>query len=402
MKQVEPSTRILRSFAEASALQRAWDELVDACEGEVFLTYDWLRIWWTHYNRGRTLMIVVIEMQGELIGLFPLCREQWGRGPFRLTILRTLGTDFTPVAVSLLVRGDNVKLAADGLLRAMDDDVWDLLMLGPSAGKCATSRAFYAYLHDRFSGAAVIERAGEQTYFELAGDWEKQLTRLSSRERNRMRAVARQLSAAKYVLDSDLAAAANLPESINQFIAAHQSSWQARGNSGHFDDWPDARSFHADVAHAQAVLGRLRLLRVTLNDRAIGYKYAFKTGQMYCSYLDARCEDFTGLELDIYRLNFRELFRRGVDEGIRLIDSMRGRYEHKLHLGGKMYANYRLMISAPRMTARWRYVLWRVQASIVHYIYMAIWRKRIMPRLAIRPRPFPDAWIRSNALVWRN
>lgn len=384
-------------------MQYAWDNLVDELQGEVFLTYDWLRVWWAHYHRGRALLILVFERRGELIGLIPLCREELGWGPWRLSLLRTLGTDYTPVAVSLLVRPPELEAVADAFMRDIASNAdCSLIVLGPSAGKCPASRQFFQHIQSVCPGRAMWSSAGEQTYFDVAGDWEGQVARLSYRERNRMRGMMRKLDAAGLRLHSDDATGEQLSLRMHEFIEAHQEKWTALGQGGHFHDWPDAKAFHLEMARIQHARGRLRLLKIMLNDQPVGFKYAYKTGRLYCSYLDAHGVDFTGLGLDVYRLNFRELARHGMSEGVRLIDSMRGRYEHKLHLGGRMEPCHRLVLRAPGLRVRVLAALWRGRASLERIIYVALWRRRVRPRLQLRPRPFRESWIRLAALAARS
>lgn len=381
-------------------MQSTWDALVEEINGEVFLTFDWLRIWWTHYHRGRSLILLVFERQNTLIGLIPFSLEELGWGPWRLKILRTLGTDYTPVSVSLMVRPADVNDLADAFIvrfvQTMDSH---LMVLGPSAGKCPSFVPFMKRLQARYPDRTSICSAGEQTYFNLAPDWENQIAGMSYRERNRMRAIPRKLSAAGYSLRSEVSSETDVEAHMVAFMEAHQQKWMALGQGGHFHDWPDATAFHHDVARAQYARGRLRLLRIMLNEQTVGFKYCFKTGHMYCSYLEARGEDVPGIDLDMYRLNFQELARLGIAEGVRFIDSMRGRYAHKLHLGGYMKPNYRLLWRKEGVRMRMLIAWWRYRARLERLLYLSLWRRRIRPRLGFSPRPFRESWIRFAAFA---
>ena len=395
--------RILRSFEEAAGLQRAWDDFAEHHEAEIFLTYDWLRIWWNHYHRGRAMMILVFELNGKLAGILPLCRDVIGRGPWRMRVWRTLGTDFTPVTVSLLVDPAALIAVVDAFMQFFQrQNDWDLLFLGPSAGKCRLTRIFYEAirLHAASHTGARLDPGGEQIYFHLHANWEQQLASLSSRERSRMRAVYRKLEKARIPLKAVWAEERNSPVLFDEFVHAHQARWNAIGHGGHFKDWPGALDFHRDIVRAHSENGRLRLLSVCLDDRPIGYKYEFKTGSGYYDYLDAHCADFTGLDLDVYRLNFRALVERAMAEGVRWIDSMRGRYEHKLHIGGEIKASHRLFMTSASRTSRARVMLWRSMATLRDLVYYKLWRRRLALRLHIRPAPLSEPWIRTAALSY--
>lgn len=395
--------RILRSFEEAAVLQPLWDQFAEKHEAEIFLTFDWLRIWWQHYHRNRELMILVFESEGTIVGILPLCRDVLGRGPFRARLWRTLGTDYTPVAVSLLVEPNALIPVTDALMHYLGKrNDWDLLLIGPSAGKCRLTRSLYEVirLHAQSPWRPRLESGGEQVYFSLHENWDAQLASLSGRERSRMRVNFRKIDQARMTWRSVWAEAANLPGLFDEFVHAHQARWNAIGQGGHFHDWPGALAFHRDIVQTHSANGRLRLVSVCINEQPIGYKYEFKNGAGYYDYLDAHCEDFTGLNLDVYRLNFRALAERAMAEGVRWIDSMRGRYEHKLHIGGHIKPSHRLFISASDWTSRWRVRGLRVAATVVDVIYYRIWRRRLARHLRLRPRPLREAWIRTSALSY--
>jgi CelD/BcsL family acetyltransferase involved in cellulose biosynthesis len=394
--------RIYNSFESAEPLRERWDEFVERLDGEIFLTFDWLRVWWKHYHRGRSLMIHVFEVNGVMVGLLPLCREITGRGPFRVRFLRLVGLDYTPVTVSLMVETEHTRAVAVALLRGLDElEGWDMLLLGPLAGKCRRYLHFYQALASAGTDACPVrmEPAGEQTYFPVKADWPTQLALLSKQERKRFRRDYRKLEDAGLPLASELAAgAAAVSSAFAAFRQAHQTRWREVRQGGHFGDWPGATAFHGEAAATQERLGRLRLLTVSAGDHLIGYKYAYRHGQGYYAYLDARSADAARLGIDVYRLTFSELARHAMREGVRWIDSMRGRYEHKLHLGGELYSCRRII--AVRNGARWRATALRWRATLRDLIYAKLWRFRLMPRLGLAPGPLPEKWIRETGLSY--
>ncbi len=393
---------VYKSFASAEPIRERWDDFVARLDGEIFLTFDWLRVWWKHYHRDRTLLIHVFEVDGAMVGLLPLCRETFGRGPLRVSLLRLMGLDYTPVTVSLMVEIEYADAVAESLLRGLNElEGWDMLLLGPIAGKCRRYLHFYRAL----AGAGTescsvrIEPAGDQTYFQLKEDWSTQLALLSKQERKRTRRALRKLEESGQPLTSTLAAGQdNVESTFDAFLCAHQQRWIDAGQAGHFGDWPGSTSFHREAATTQDRLGNLRLLTISAGQRPIGYKYAYRHGLGYYAYLDARYTEAVRLELDVYRLTFAELARHAMREGARWIDSMRGRYEHKNHLGGQLYACRRIIAFPAR--SLWRVNFLRLRATLRDLLYAKCWRFRLVPRLGIRPGPLKEAWIRETGLSY--
>ena len=79
---------VFQSFDDAKALQKEWDEFIARIDGEIFLTYDWCRIWWKYYGRGRDLKIFVMRQDGAIIAILPVFLEKLGIAPFGLRVVQ--------------------------------------------------------------------------------------------------------------------------------------------------------------------------------------------------------------------------------------------------------------------------------------------------------------------------
>src|SRR5262249_55912900 len=83
-----------------------WDDLLQASVADrIFLTWDWLWVWWRHFGRGRRLAVVIVRCDGELVAIAPLAlgmRRTSRLVPFRaLEFLGTgsVGSDYLDVGM---------------------------------------------------------------------------------------------------------------------------------------------------------------------------------------------------------------------------------------------------------------------------------------------------------------
>ena len=83
------TVEIYHIFDALANMQQEWDDFIESVGGEIFLTYDWCRIWWKYYGHKRDLTIFVFRNGGEICGILPLFREKIWIGP--LSIAVTLG-----------------------------------------------------------------------------------------------------------------------------------------------------------------------------------------------------------------------------------------------------------------------------------------------------------------------
>src|SRR5205809_55645 len=97
---------VYSSFHDIAHLQADWDAFVEAADGDIYLTFDWCRIWWEFYGTRRQLRLYLFYKEGRLVGLIPTFHETQWIGPVWLTIAKLIGSDSPPCMVNPPVRLD--------------------------------------------------------------------------------------------------------------------------------------------------------------------------------------------------------------------------------------------------------------------------------------------------------
>ena len=123
------------SFEPLASMQPQWDAFVESVGGEIFMTYDWQRIWWKYYGSERQLKIFVFRNNGQLVGIIPMFFEKIRLGPVSIRCGKIVGSDFTLSTVTLPIRKE---LLSDVLEKFFTDIKtccqWDVLHIGPLSG----------------------------------------------------------------------------------------------------------------------------------------------------------------------------------------------------------------------------------------------------------------------------
>jgi len=395
-------TKVFESFDELSPMQQEWDSFVESTGGEIFLTYDWCRIWWKYYECKRKLRVFTFRHKGTLVGIIPIFLEKIWLGPTFVRAIKIVGTDFTPIAVSLPIRDDflyEVLQAFLGELVSLHH--WDILCIGPLAGLSDKCEKIVSACRETLGDGYKIQegKGGDQTYFKLAGSWEEQVSKLPKQERYLIRRSYKAIHSEAEKLTSIFASRENFAELFDNFVQMHQTRWHKAGKGGHFQDWPNGYNFHHEVAAAQLRHNRLRLLEVKLGSTHVGYKYGYKFGDKYYSFLDARSVSQAIAHLDLGRILFGEQVKRALEENIKYIDSMRGKYEHKLHLGGELLPIHNIYIFRSKLSTIVRIHICRGLCWLFNVCYHKIWFRRIAPKLPFRRGPLWKMWIKSQILL---
>jgi CelD/BcsL family acetyltransferase involved in cellulose biosynthesis len=391
-----------RSFEELAALQPQWDELVESVGASIFLTYDWCRVWWRHYGRGRDLRLFVFRSNGALVGLVPLFLERVWIGPVWLDVAKLVSSDFTLAQFSLPIDAPWLREVIRALFGALQTARWDVLYLGPLSGLYEGFDELKSRCEEllRPSCVVVAREQGVQTCFALQEDWESYLAGLRKEERGDIKRnykyLAKALRGDATVISAVHADAQSLEGVYAEFIALHQAHWRKLHKAGHFQDWPAAEDFHLDLAKAQAARGRLRLLKVTADEHCLGYEYGYKIGRTLVQFMNARSEADDLEHISVGKIVFNELVKSAVAERVAWVDSMRGKYEYKLKLGGELFPLRGLYVIR-RGPLRWvRTRIFQRLSAFLDLAYFRLWYCRVVPKLALRVGPLWKTWIRTN------
>lgn len=395
-----PDLRVCCNFEELEDIQEEWDKFIESINGEIYLTYDWCRVWWKYYGKGRELQIFIFRNSNGICGVLPVFREKIWLGPFYINAVKIVGTDFTPITVTLPIEKDSM---ADIIQTFIDQLAqkwpWDVLHIGPICGRyqsfddlvCAIGKSAV------YKSDAKINPRDVQTYFSVANTWEEQVGNLVKSEQKNVKKKYHRLLERGIPVESVIATEQNLVQVFDEFVRIHQSYWQKFGQPGHFASWPLSYEFHKEVSGAQLKKARLRLHEILVDNKCIGISYRYKYGDTYYCYLYSR-ED--SIKVDFKLIEFAECVKHAQGENIKYLDSMRGIYDYKLRMGGQLLQVKNVFVSPNKYSALIRVACFRTFASVLDICYSKLWRRRIGPRLKIKMGAFSRIWLRTNMLSY--
>jgi len=400
-EQLEKSidVEIFEDFESLSGMQQNWDRFMEEMNAEIFLSYDWCKIWWKYYGKDRVLKIFLFKKNDQIVGILPLFREVVGQWPMNISVIKIVGTDFNPITVSIPLKKDLLNELLKSFINELNHVCsWDIIYLGAICGRYEASDQLEQALNEILSSAYYIQRKTTdiQTYFQIANNWEEQIATLSQKQRNKTRREFKEIQKRGLSLACVHATSATFTPMFTDFVQMHKTQWQKRGMPGHFNEWPYSYDFHKEFAYVQLTRGRLRLLQIWLGDVVIGYEYLFRYGNTYQWYLGAR----TGLEneqhLHFYRLSFREKIESALSENVRCIDAGRGEYEYKIDMGGKLLPVQSIIIYSRSPIAFFVVNLFRRLVWLTDILYSKLWRRRIAPWLGIKTGSFWQWWTKTH------
>ena len=389
------------SFDELSGMQQDWDEFIESIDGEIFLTYDWCRVWWKYYGHKRKLIIFTFRYQEHLCGILPLFLENIWFGPVFVRVIKMIGSDFLPVALSAPIKKEFLNEVVHCFINELANKYsFDSLHIGPICGRYESFDILEKSFSEVIKGTHTIKLkiSDVQTYFKVADTWDKQLINLSHNEKRNMNKHYDRILRKGIPIECTGATNENIEIIFDNFVKMHQSHWGEKGQAGHFVAWPDSVQFHREMSHVQLQRKRLRLYSINVNGHCIGYHYAYKFGNTYYLFLYSRTAGNAekGEKYDFGRIDFAETIKQAIKEQVKLCDAMRGKYDYKLQLGGELLPIRNIYIYSNKMIAKCRIIAARVLATVIDICYNKIWRVRIAPHIGVKLGAFWRIWLRTN------
>jgi len=390
------SCEVYRSFEELAPVAGEWDEFVERAGGDIFGTYDWLRTWWEFYGEGRQLEVALVRRGGRLAGILPFFRETKWLGVLPLRVVRLVGCDHSVTSANVVIEeGFETEVAEAWAAKRQED--WDAIVLSPLPGYAKrtqeTAKAFEAAL----TPAAVRYQAnyGPHTVFELAGTFEEFLEKLPKNEKANYRRDLRLLKERHEVRTLLRTGPEEAAEAFERFVPLHQGVWEGKGRLGHFGDWPNGLEYHRKLVERMSGKGRAAIVELTADGKVVACEYCFRLGKFLVDFLTARDESEEYKRHGTGRISLLEFVRYAIGEGWTRIDSLRGRYEYKVRLGGTMLSLKRITVVRRTARARLAMAAFSAAAWVLHTAYYKIWFARAARRLGVA-RPLWKVWIRSR------
>ena len=130
-----------------------------------------------------------------------------------------------------------------------------------------------------------------------------------------------------------------------KFLKLHSAQWRRLGRRGHFGDWPGSIGFNRDLIARFASRGCVRFDELALNGRTAISHYSFVFGERCFSRLTARDTRGELLPLGVGQVGGIRRTEALIGDGVSMIESGPGRYDHKASMGGQDFALRRLIVA---------------------------------------------------------
>lgn len=197
MKQnINPAKIEIRPIEDAKSfehLRGLWNSLLQTNPiQDIFLTWEWLFAWWSHYGSGKELRLITAWIGEDLVGIAPLMLYEKKKYGYKFRVLCNLGTPDSDVGGFIIRNGEPQFVESICNYLAQNSKQWDALELN----QFPQNNPDVSILTSTFKNArfAISARINQHFYIPFEGDWN---IFINSRSKNLRHALKRSLKRAE-------------------------------------------------------------------------------------------------------------------------------------------------------------------------------------------------------------
>lgn len=304
-----------------AALAHRWrDQLTRDPAASVFLTPQYLAVWWSEFGAGSTLRIVeLLDDDGALQGIAPLVLAGDG-------VIRFAGDHDTTDYRGPVSSPEDRDAVASAVLEAASAEPWSIFDMDGLPSDSGWPEAFTRAAKD--AGFTVDEEHQDACpRVAIPGSYDAYLASLDGKLRHEIGRKARRLIREAGSFTVRLANERTLDDDLERFFAMHRTSQGPKGRFMH----EGMATFFGSFAWMLFSQGWLRLALLEVDTEPWAGAYAFRYGDTWgvwnSAYDHARRELAPGMVL------MAECIRLAAEEGCHTFDLLRGTEPYKYRFG---------------------------------------------------------------------
>lgn len=269
--------RIISESNEFESLSEVWDSLLrkSGDSNTIYLTHEWLSTWWRHFGEGKKLNVVLIEKEGQIIGIIPLMVTEYRVGLLKIRALETIGS-LNCNHIGLIASGNSEEVVFAFLSYLEEEFAKGELVLRLTwvPDDCEFIDLLRRCASLPTSGLIMQEKVKTLApYITLPATWDEYFSSLSTSRRHVLRRKLRLLEKAHTVALQDCTGD-NLESMLSTFIDLHERRWQSVDVKGLFSD-PKMEGFYRDIATQFVKKGWLKFSCLIVDNEVASAEYAF-------------------------------------------------------------------------------------------------------------------------------
>lgn len=344
-------TEEVTDMAAFASLRETWNALLQKCpDNNVFLTWEWLFMWWRHHGEGKKLRILLVKDSDNIIGIAPLMQWRYRKWFFGINVVENLCAEECDYSgVVLTERAEEAIAALLNHLRKIAVDEKSVVRLWHIPADSYFLKALHSQYPAFSQALALREEICSQCFvIGLPDSWDEFRGNIGRRTRKNLRRFRNLMEDNYRVEFRKHADGDNLETDLEPLFHLHQKKWNQTDTPSKFDE-PRERDFYLDVSRAFRENGWLDLSFLKLDGRVVSSEWGFNYAGTYWSMTGSFDTDYARYSPG--NVHTMELIKSAIDSGQKRYDMLKGLEDYKSHWSEKKRNNSIIVITANSLRA---------------------------------------------------
>ena len=311
-----------------AAIKTEWRELFAAARCSVFLSWEWMSVWFESFGDNRTPFILKACRDGKLIGILPMYLEKRRILGMRFNRLSLMGegpggADYLDLIAKPDDRDEALSAIFDFLQR---ERKFDIICLGNLAADSGTVRFLKNLSRTKSSPLTHFNETVTAVcpHIDLTGGWDAVLAQ-SKRSSNFSRKLKKleRMNGFEY---RSITSADETGEAFERFLRLHEKRWLKEGGSelsGH----PRLISFQRRLVEQVSRAGLIRFDELWVDGECRSSVYGLDDGQTFYYYNSGFDPEYSHLSVGLVLLGLS--VQNAIGRGNSIYDFLRGDEAYK-------------------------------------------------------------------------
>jgi CelD/BcsL family acetyltransferase involved in cellulose biosynthesis len=342
---------IISDLLNFQNLRTSWNSLLrQSSSNTIFLTWEWAISWWQSYCSGKSLWILAVKKDDELIGIAPFYRSSLRRYGLNYAMIHFIGDGSSDSDyMDIIVKAGYEGLVIREILKFMPQYLtsWDILHLNeipqdsPNIPILKRDLAISGWLSDISVSPCC--------HVPLPTSWQEYLSLLKPRMRTKLRSLSQRVESTFKVEFSRCTVHRELAPRLESLFLLHNSRWAGKSIRGIFES-PAKRQFYYEISKLFLEAGWLSFHSLFLDNMPVAHQFCFEYDKKM--FLLQEGFDLRFSEYGVGNVLRAYVFRHCIETGISSYDFLAGITTHKESWGAKTKYSIRLAIAQPSLKSR--------------------------------------------------
>lgn len=340
------SIRVIDDKNEFESLREIWDSLLSNCEDRnIFLSWEWLFSWWTHYSDNHTLHILLFLKDEIPVGIAPFMISEYRYYFIKYRVLENICARNVDYGGILFVGNkEEIGTAIIDYFVSFLESKGYFIRISQLPENSIFFREFQNLIF-KYPRKIIINNTQLTScpYLTLPDTWEKYCTSLKRKRRHNLKYSIKKMQIQFNIKFISITPSDGLFEKyFNNFVMLHQKRWELSKISSTLSE-KSAIEFYKDVSHRFADKNWLDFNVMMINNSIASVIFGLNFNKKYYYYITTFDPQYD--KYSVGQIHIAHIIKNSIRKELGEVDFLKGEEIYKFFWTQTSRKNFEVIIS---------------------------------------------------------